>query len=82
MSRYPRMKSGDKVFIRRGKEYFKVACCDCGLIHLMDVQLNRKKQFVLRFWRDSRSTAQIRRYNFGNLQQDRDTSWEMARKRR
>ena len=79
MSKYPRMNNGDKVFIRRGKEYFKVACCDCGLVHLMDVQLNREKKFVLRFWRDNRATAQLRNHGFGNLH--KRGSWKIIRRR-
>ena len=79
MSLYPKMVNGDRVFLRRGKEYFKMACCDCGLTHVMGIELNRDKHFVVRFWRDNRSTAQLRRHGFGNLH--KKGSWEIVRRR-
>jgi hypothetical protein len=46
------------------KKGYKMACCDCGLVHRMDFRhvawgTGRKIQF--RCWRDERATAGIRR---------------------
>ena len=39
---YPATKNGESFYIRRGKEILKLSCCDCGLVHFMDIELNRK----------------------------------------
>ncbi len=44
--------------VRKG---YRMACCDCGLVHTMDFRIrNGRIQFRAR--RNNRSTAQIRRY--------------------
>lgn len=43
--------------IRKG---YRLACCDCGLIHLMNFRVKgRRVQFAV--WRDNRATAAMRR---------------------
>lgn len=44
--------------IRKG---YKLACCDCGLVHNLDFRL-RNKKIQFRAFRNNRSTALIRRY--------------------
>ncbi len=40
---------------------YKMACCDCGLVHTMEFRVyNTRMQF--RAWRDNRATGQIRRH--------------------
>ena len=59
--RYPTAKNGEPFYVRRGKEILKLSCCDCGLVHFMDIELNRKKMFKIIMWRDNRATGQRRR---------------------
>jgi hypothetical protein len=41
---------------------YKMACCDCGLVHKIDFRIeNGKVQF--RVFRDNRATGQMRRHN-------------------
>lgn len=56
--RYEKPKAGEWVQpIRKG---YKLACCDCGLVHRMDFRTYAKRvQF--RVYRDNRATAAIRR---------------------
>lgn len=44
--------------IRKG---YKLACCDCGLVHNLDFRL-RNKKIQFRAFRNNRSTALTRRY--------------------
>lgn len=44
--------------IRRG---YKLACCDCGLVHDMDVRI-QKGRVQFRMARNNRSTGQVRRH--------------------
>jgi hypothetical protein len=40
---------------------YKMACCDCGLVHDMDFRV-RKGRVQFRVFRNNRSTAMIRRH--------------------
>lgn len=44
---------------RRGLS--KIACCDCGLVHMMQIKQIRPGVFKIRAWRDPRATAAKRR---------------------
>lgn len=44
--------------VRKG---YKMACCDCGLVHNMEFRVHKGK-IQIRGWRNSRSTAQMRRH--------------------
>lgn len=41
---------------------YKMACCDCCLVHTMDFRIYKGK-IQLRAFRNNRSTAQLRRHN-------------------
>lgn len=43
--------------VRRG---YRMRCCDCGLVHVMDFRV-RDGRAELRAFRDNRATAAIRR---------------------
>jgi len=73
MSIYEQLEDYEPVFLEPGDQ-FKAACCDCGLTHLMQYCIVDKegKQIedqgiVIRFIRDNRATAQLRRYEYGVL---------------
>jgi hypothetical protein len=57
--KYERPMAGEWVQpVRKG---YKMACCDCGLVHRMDFRiLNGRAQF--RVWRNERATALMRRH--------------------
>jgi hypothetical protein len=40
---------------------YKMACCDCGLVHRLDFRVH-KKRIQFRAFRDNRSTAMMRRW--------------------
>lgn len=47
--------------VRRG---YRMACCDCGLVHTMDFRVSKgRTQF--RVFRNNRATGQIRRWMKG-----------------
>lgn len=58
MKRYTDGKSGEWVQpIRKG---YKLACCDCGLVHTMDFRIHNGR-IQMRAERDNRATANMRR---------------------
>jgi len=56
-------------WIRPVHQGYRLACCDCGLVHRVDFRAvshatNRatsEASVALRFWRDERATAAVRR---------------------
>ena len=60
MATYKRPKAGEWVQpVRNG---YKMACCDCGLVHSMDFRVKEgRAQF--RVFRNNRSTALMRRHH-------------------
>jgi hypothetical protein len=57
--KYERPKAGEWVQpVRRG---YKMACCDCGLVHNMDFRIS-KGRVQFRAFRNNRSTALTRRH--------------------
>ena len=64
MAKFAQPKAGEWIQpVRRG---YKMACCDCGLVHTMDFRVH-KGRAQLRAWRNERSTAMMRRWKTGDL---------------
>lgn len=42
-------------------EGFRLACCDCGLVHNIDFRINDEGEIEVRFERNNRATAARRR---------------------
>lgn len=64
MARFERPGPGEWVQpVRRG---YKLACCDCDLVHTIDFRLVKNargaKRIQFRAYRNERSTALMRRY--------------------
>jgi hypothetical protein len=55
--KYHQQQDGEWV---QPKEGYKMACCDCGLIHRMEFRV-RGGKVQFRAWRDNRATAARRR---------------------
>jgi hypothetical protein len=58
--KYPQGFDGQwyEIVRRRG---FRLRCCDCGLVHIFNFRI-RKKKIQFQAWRDNRATGQIRRH--------------------
>jgi len=59
--KYDEPDAGEWVYpVKRG---YKLACCDCGLVHRIDfdnVPCGRGRRVIFRVFRDNRATAAIR----------------------
>lgn len=59
---YYKVKPNEWVYpVKRG---YKMACCDCGLVHIIDfdhIKCGRGRKIRLRARRDNRATANMRR---------------------
>ncbi len=60
--RYPAWKDGETVEINPQKAMMKVACCDCGLVHLINYRVAHRQSLKIRVQRLNGSTGQIRRH--------------------
>jgi hypothetical protein len=60
MTKYRKIEAGE--WVQPVEEGYKMACCDCGLVHKMDFRIHEGRvQF--RAFRDNRATGQVRRKN-------------------
>ena len=60
--KYAEEKAGK--WIRPIKKGYKMACCDCGLVHIVEfghIPYGNGRKIVFRVWRDNRATAAMRR---------------------
>lgn len=60
--RYKTQKNGE--FVRPMMKGYKMRCCDCGLVHVIDfhvIRWGRGHKVLFQAWRDTRATAAIRR---------------------
>jgi len=61
---YKRVKNNE--WIRPQRNNYKMMCCDCGLVHIIDFKLEKhgkNKVIMFKAKRDNRATGQARRYN-------------------
>lgn len=59
-SLYKETRDGDTIKVN-GRLH-KIACCDCGLIHLLEFRLVKGSVITFKAYRDNRATAQRRRW--------------------
>lgn len=54
---------GPGEWMRPSRRGFRLGCCDCGLVHVVDHELRGAKRKVImwRFFRDERATAAMRK---------------------
>jgi len=71
MTKYNKFEDGEGRLVNTEEETLKIACCDCGLVHYQGITIKDDKHVITGWKRDERATAQLRRHNYGNLQQNR-----------
>ena len=86
MAKYQRMDDYEPSQIDPSKEVLKFACCDCGLVHTMAMSIisdgqSAGSKIEITWRRENRSTAQLRRNEFGGLHTKPRRSWHMTRVR-
>lgn len=63
--KYKQVYDGDQVVPRmRG---YKMRCCDCQLVHVINFKISDCGQLTFRAWRDNRATAASRRKGVKNM---------------
>lgn len=68
MNKYPKLQDGECLEIDLKNEDLRYACCDCGLVHTIQFHHIKKDIWHFAFFREKRSTGQLRRRKFGYLQ--------------
>jgi len=68
-SRSPYKQVLDGEWIRPRMKGWKMACCDCGLVHVMNFKLRKEWPggIMVQATRDNRATAAKRRYKLKDL---------------
>lgn len=65
MKKYPTIHAGQRVWVKWRKKDYKMACCDCHLVHRLRFTVVGG-HVVIQGWRDNRATAQLRRHRKNN----------------
>lgn len=71
MYQYQKFADNTGIKVNTEEETLKLACCDCGLVHYEGITILDDKTIMIGFKRDKRATAQLRKRNYGYLQQGR-----------
>jgi hypothetical protein len=65
---YDKPNPGQPMYVNLKKRHFahqgnyKMACCDCSLVHIMRFEIEKSTgRLIIRAWRDNRATGQMRR---------------------
>mgnify|MGYP001596940286 CR=1 FL=1 len=70
---YPKSKDPAIFIIEPEKEILKMACCDCGLTHFINIKyVEGANKLSITFSLDRRATGQLRRHKYGFLQQNKE----------
>lgn len=63
----PTNKSGFLQPVGGNRDILYHTCCDCGLRHVIEINVNRHHFVHMKFWRDDSGTAVIRAIRKGKL---------------
>ena len=81
MDKYPKIKDYAATMVNSQKgELLELACCDCGLVHFIKLDVTDDSRVQIAFKKNRRATAQLRRHNYGDLQQGKNKMYKMLKK--
>ena len=66
--KYRKHEDGEAIRLNLDKEDWCIACCDCGLVHLLQFHHIKGNTWDIAAFRQPRRTGQLRRHKYGNLQ--------------
>jgi len=66
--KYNKLIDGEAKCIDLDNQDFYLACCDCGVVHIIQFHHIKKHIWDFAFFRNNRATGQLRRYQYGKLQ--------------
>jgi hypothetical protein len=72
--KYDEPEAGE--WVRPVKRGYKMACCECGLVHRIDfdhIPWGRGRRVIFRVFRDNRATAAVRRWMKRKSNAEHDT---------
>lgn len=79
MAKYAKLPDDMGWLVNTEEETLKIACCDCGLVHYIGITIKDDKNIMIGFKRARRATAQLRRHNYGSLQQGNGGRYRLDR---
>jgi len=65
--KYPKSEEGEAIRINLDTDDWHFACCDCGLVHIMQFHHIKENIWDFALFRKNRATGQLRRHNYGDL---------------
>ncbi len=66
-TKYWKANEGEGIRLNLDEDSWHFACCDCGLVHIMDFHHIKDNTWDFALFRDNRATGQLRRNNYGTI---------------
>lgn len=82
MTQYSKLDDDVGQLIDPKEHTLRFACCDCGLVHDLFIEVQEDGKVALFFRRNNRSTGQLRVRGYGNLQQKIIRGYYMKKEQR
>lgn len=79
MSKYGKLEDYEKVVFNPSTDILRFACCDCGLVHDMKIVIEDDDKAIVIVCRHNRATAQLRRYEWADLQKKGNGKYRLVR---
>lgn len=79
MDKYRKLNDYDATTINPEEGTLALACCDCGLVHHIKLEIAPNGKVVMALKSDKRATAQLRRYGYGDLQQGKNKLYKLVK---
>lgn len=70
MTKYKKLEQGEGVRLNLDEDSLHLACCECGSVEILQFHHIKKNIWDFAFFRKKRATSQLRRNNYGYLQQE------------
>ena len=80
--KYEKLNDGDAFRLNLNDTDLRFACCDCGNVHIFQFShiIDNIWDFIM--FSQRRSTAQLRKHNYGYLQSGKDKKYILKRKKK
>ena len=79
MAKFPKYRDHEVIELNLREEVLRFACCDCGSVHKFLFGVKNRNNIQVRFVELKRVTAQLRRHDYGYLQQGKNAKYKMVK---
>ncbi len=78
--KYEKLNDGDSFRLNLDDTDLRFACCDCGNVHIFQFHHIENNVWDFTIFSQRRSTAQLRRHKYGDLQKKKSKDYILRKK--